>query len=264
METAIRDSLGMLGQVAKQLGGAVAHEDAMAEVLGYLKEFKILLILDNLETVLDGRVREFLGKLPAGSKVLITSRIGIGAFEYPVKLLPLSPDEAVQLLRALAKSRGLSDLVKTSNKNLEGYCNRMKNNPGFIKWFVAAVQAGKRPEEVLAKPDMFLEFCMSNVYSYLTKNSQALLRAMLSLPEKYSQAELAYLTELDHLDLQRALQQLLSTNMVVMVNVARGSSYESRYVLGELARAYLKKHHPVSATDWKRLIHRKVQIHSPC
>jgi len=261
IDNAIQDSLGMLRSVATELGGAGAASNAVEEIVDYLREFKILLILDNLETVLDQRVRDFLSKLPeGGSKVIITSRIGVGAFEYPFRLEPMPQSESVQLLRVLAKNRGLSALVKTDNSHLAGYCNQMKHNPGFIKWFVAAVQAGQRPEDILAEPALFLQFCMSNVYRYLESQSRYVLTAMLSVPMDHTQAELSYITEIDFLVLQRALQQLLSTNMVRMISVPIGSSFESRYALGDLARDYLQKHHPASIEDMKILMGRKRQM----
>src|SRR5690606_12912493 len=124
-----------------QLAGEGAY-DPTKEVLNYLAEFKILLILDNLETVLDNRIKSFLGRLPQGSKVLITSRIGVGAYEYPIKLQPLEETEAVQLLRALISARNVTTLADTNTRKLARYCKRMNYNPGFIKWFVSAVQAG--------------------------------------------------------------------------------------------------------------------------
>lgn len=259
IEGAIQDSLGMLKSVAHQLAGENIS-DPLEEVISYLAEFRILLILDNLETVLDDRIRNFLGRLPLGSKVLITSRIGIGAFEYPVKLQPMDESDAIQLVRALAKIRDVKPLVKLPNNRLAQYCQHMKNNPGYIKWFVSAVQAGRRPEEVLANPDLFLNFCMSNVYEYLTPTSRTVLRAMLCLPELNSQAELHFLTQLDVLDLQRALQQLLTTNMVVMSSVPRGSSFESRYEISELARSYLSKHHPIESDELRTLTRQKRQL----
>jgi Tfp pilus assembly protein PilF/predicted transcriptional regulator len=231
-----------------------------SEVLDYLATFRILLILDNLETVLDRRLREFLERLPHGSKVLITSRIGVGAFENPVRLQSLTPDDAVLLLRALAKSRGVDGLVRTSNKNLAVFCARMKNNPGFIKWFVAAVQAGKRPEDVLAHPDLFLDYCMSTVYDFLSDASRCVLNTMSAVPERHSQAELAYLSDLDYMDIQRSLQQLLSTNMIHMESIPRSASFETRYGLSDLARAYLQKHHPADSRTFQAVNLRKRQM----
>jgi LuxR family glucitol operon transcriptional activator len=260
VEGAIADSIGMLSNVAASLGAPEAAADPIGEVLSYLQAFRILLIIDNLETILDDRIKKFLENLPNGTKVLITSRIGVGAGDLPVKIGELP--ESVRLLRAVAQVRGVKTLTATNNGQLGVYCSRMKNNPGWIKWFVAAVQAGRRPEEVLANPDKVLDYCMANVYAYLSPESQAFLAALLFDPHPHTLAELAYLTELSHDDLQRAAQQVLMTNMVAMASVARGRSYESRYSLGAMAKPYLQRHHPVSPEQWQRFNTKQQQIRS--
>jgi Tfp pilus assembly protein PilF/cold shock CspA family protein len=71
---------------------------------------------------------------------------------------------------------------------------------------------------------------------------------------------LAFITELDYLVLQQCLQQLLSTNMVVMTSLPRGSSFESRYELSQLTIGYLRKHHPIPDSDLKQFVNRNRQI----
>jgi len=112
IEGAITDSLGLIGAVASELTGQQVT-DPVSEVLEYLQEFNVLLILDNLETVLDDRVRSFVEQVPQGSKLLLTSRIGLGAYEYPVELGPLTGGEAGQFARELAKAR--SGTTKTGS-----------------------------------------------------------------------------------------------------------------------------------------------------
>ena len=254
---AISDSLGLFQDIATTLAGRSDRQAALDEVLGYLTEFKILLILDNLETVLDDRIREFLQAMPMGSKVLITSRVGRGAFEFPYKVPALEPSEAVSLLRALAKVRGVADLAKLPVKRLETYCERMKNNPGWIKWFVSAIRAGSRPEDVLENSDMFLDFCMSGVYKFLTPGARQVLRSMLSVPDQHSQAELAFLNGMDAADLQRALQLLLTTNFIQMNGIVVGSGLESRYSISELGREFLIKHHPATPIEHGQFIQKR-------
>lgn len=256
---AIKDSLGLFESVARQLSGTNASTP-VEEVLGYMSEFKILLILDNLETVLDDRTRSFLEHLPIGSKVLLTSRIGLGAFEYPVPLKAMDDSEAIQLVRALATIRGVRQLVEMPNSRLSTFCHRMKNNPGFIKWFVAAVHIGQRPEDVLSDPSVFLEFCMSNVYEYLSQPSRAVLAVMLSVSGRHTLADLSYLSEMDVMELKRSLQQLLATSMVTMTCIPRGASFETQYELSDLARAYLSRHHPVGSGDLKIYSTRKRKL----
>jgi LuxR family transcriptional regulator, glucitol operon activator len=259
IEQAISTSVGLLSDVAAHLGGEPS-DNPFDDILEQLKDFRVLLVLDNLETVLDDRIRTFLGSLPMGSKVLITSRIGVGAFEYPIKLGPLESEEAVQLLRAVARARGIDSLTRTGNKQLAIFCNRMRNNPLHIKWFVAAVQAGRRPEEIISNEKMFLEFCMSNVYDFLNSPSRTVLRALLSLGGKYTLAELAYVTEFDDLTLQAAVQQLATTNMLEMSSEQTGSSFETRYGMSALARAYLSKLYPLHRDEQQAFVRRKQQL----
>jgi LuxR family glucitol operon transcriptional activator len=259
IEGAISDSLGMLRVASDTLSGP-SSSDPVIELLEYLSTFRIFLVLDNLETVLDERLRNFLARLPQGSKVLITSRVGVGAYEHPLKLDPLTNHEAVQLLRALTKSRGLHRLLNVSNKIVSGYCEQMKNNPGYIKWFVSAVQAGARPEEVLSNPTLFLDFCMSNIYNFLSEESRSILQTLQYVSGARSQAELAFLSRLDSVSLQRALQVLLTTNMVNMVPIPKGASFQSRYELSELARDYLAKRHPVPNTIAFQLKERRREL----
>lgn len=259
IEGAIQDSLGMFEHVATSLAG-VRTGGPLEEVLDYLSQFNILLVLDNLETVLDTRVRSFLERLPRGSKILVTSRIGLGAFEVPLKLQAMDDSDSIQLLRALARVRGAKDLVAMPNAKLARYCKRMNNNPGWIKWFASAVHAGKRPEEVLANPDIFLEFCMSNVFNYLSDGSKFVLKSLLCVPGRHTQAELAYLNEMEVTDLQRAIQELLRTNMVIMTSTPRGFSFESQYELTDLARDYLNKHQSPKPPELKKFTKRKRQL----
>lgn len=59
-------------------------DEKIEMVTKYLSAYKTLLVLDNMETVSDGRIMDFVQKLPPESKakVLITSRVktgGLGA-----------------------------------------------------------------------------------------------------------------------------------------------------------------------------------------
>lgn len=61
---AIQDSLGLFEEAARTLGG-LGGEDPATELLDYLASFKILLVLDNMETINDEGLRNFLLELPS-------------------------------------------------------------------------------------------------------------------------------------------------------------------------------------------------------
>jgi cold shock CspA family protein/tetratricopeptide (TPR) repeat protein len=85
---------------------------------------------------------------------------------------------------------------------------------------------------------------------------------MLCVPVLNSLAELTYLTQLDFLELQKSLQQLLTTNMIVMTSIPTGSSFETRYAISDLPREYMLKHHPVRTDEYADLIQRRNQMES--
>jgi LuxR family glucitol operon transcriptional activator len=251
IDGAIRDSLGLLESIARELGSPVTDDTLVDEVVTYLESFRVLLILDNLETVLDDRIRGFLRRLPPGSKILITSRIGIGEYEYRVSVQPLPNVDAARLLRTFAKVSGVRSLAILPEDRLATMCDRMQNNPLFIKWFVSAVQVGVAPEEMLVDPGLFLDFCMSNVYEHLSMAAQDLLKALLASPDEVSLPELIYFNHDDIHETQGAVQELLTTNMLAMNSVAaeHGSVVETRYRLTELTRLYLTRHHPLTTEE---------------
>lgn len=256
---AINSSLGLM-EAAVEVFGSSETQDPIADLKELLNTFKILLIIDNLETVLDHHLKEVLEDLPFGSKVLITTRIGLGAFEFPVQLKELNESEAVQLLRATADVRGCNRLTNASNDKLATYCRRMRNNPLHIKWFVSAVQIGRRPEEVLADESLFLKFCLSNVFDQVSDDARVIVRALLALGGSYTAAELSYLTELNEETLLKAIQELMRTNMFLMNSSHLGNTYESSYELSQLARSYLSKFYPAGKEMQLQLMERKNKL----
>ncbi|MFD6372876.1 NB-ARC domain-containing protein, partial [Streptomyces roseolus] len=259
IQGAVKDSLGLLRVAAEELGGKGANADPMREVLEYMQHFKVLLILDNLETVLDARLREFLRELPNGSKVLITSRIGVGAMEIPIRVEPLEKGEAVSLLRSLSKIRNVQALQNVSPEVIDGIVDKTSAHPLYIKWFVSVVQSGRRPEDAL-RSGLLLDYCMSNVYEFISETGKLVLRSMQSLAGAHNQAELAYLNELDVKQLQAAVLELITTNFVLMRTVKAGNAVVTEYELSEFALNYLEKHHPVSEEEQRWLQERNAGL----
>lgn len=257
---AVNDSMGLIQKAVSALGGG--EDDPIEELLSLLAEFKVLLIIDNLETVVDHHFRRILENIPEGSHILMTSRIGLGAFEYPFVLPELPSSEAVQLLLATARVRGVTKLVEASNARLAEFCGRMQNNPLYIKWLVSAVQAGKRPEDALANNRLFLQFCLSNVYGKISTEAQAIVRVLLAVGGTFTIPELAFMTDMSELELLRAVQELMRTNMLTMTSAALGRTFETKYELAQLARKYLSQFHPVGKEEQRRLLGIKQRLMS--
>lgn len=246
---AIQDSLGLFEAAAQELAGnhqAEDQPDPIGEVLEYLEQFKVLLILDNLETVTDSRLRGFLLDLPVGSKVLLTSRIGLG-IENPVKLEPLTHEESKRLLRTLSSIRGV-EVFKTMNDDaLTRLVGKLRGHPLFIKWLVSGVQSGRQPAELVNDNSLLLDFCMSNVWDKLSTPARTVLQSMQIARGPRNLGELAYLSTMSAEKIQSAVLDLMTTNFVTMRHAAEGG-LEGSFEPGEFASQYLARHQPPSAS----------------
>lgn len=257
---AIKTSLGLFSELSQFIAGTV--DNPIDEILDYLETFKVLLFIDNLETILDAQVRSFFGALPIGSKIIITSRIGLGAFEYPLKLHGLDEPSSCRLARQLAKIRHISTLSCIQEKTLANYCKRLHYNPGYIKWFVATTGTGVQPEHVLQNSGIFLDFCMSNIYTFLSDNTKNIISIFLLVPGWKDLAELAYFSESEPADVQKSIQELLSTNMLTEQSKQHQYSIKTLYRLAELPRAFLTKQHKVDSKKIERITKLKNNLRS--
>ncbi|MGL3808109.1 tetratricopeptide repeat protein [Paeniglutamicibacter sp. R2-26] len=244
---AIQDSLGLFKVAAGELGIPQAtSEEAADEVLQYLAAFKILLVLDNLETVSDQRLRDFLLGLPPGSKVLVTSRIGLG-LENPVKLGPLSNEETRRFLRALASIRNVEVLKTLDAKGIDKFVDRLNGHPLFIKWLVSGVEAGKRPSDLFSDNTLLLDFCMSNVFDQLSTKARTVLQSLQVVQGQRGQAELAFISDLSAFEIQETLLELMKTNFISMKR-SNFDEFEGIYQTEEFARQYLAKNQPIESS----------------
>lgn len=259
---AIDTSFGIIHEIGKNVVGESFNENGLDEIIEYLATFKIALFIDNLETILDDNIKKFVGSLPQGSKIIITSRIGLGAYEVPIKLQGIEEKYASQLLRSVAKSRSARELYSLEEKVLRSYVNRMHRNPSYIKWFVSSVQTGLTPEAVLQNSNSFLEFCMSNVYNYLSEDAQQLTKSLQCSPGLKDMPELSYLNDFQSIRSLKAIQELMSTNMLSQSSSTKHASVKTSYQLSELARAYLSKHHRPSKAFQDKIKHKRNQLNS--
>ena len=245
INTDINNSLELFREAAQKGLNEKESQSPMVALKEFMEGFNILLILDNLETVLDSNLRDFVQEIPAGnSKVLITSRIGLGAFDYPVKLPPLSEKEAVQYFRALIRSHDLPEFRRHPTHEVKRYCKKLKYNPLFIKWFVLAVKSGIRPEIAINNQGLALEYCLGNVYQHLDDQSKSILEIFIVLTKNLTLAVLSYISAHEIYEIENALSKLLTFGLIEMVKDDSEINDVTGYKLSILARGYLSQFHP--------------------
>ncbi|WP_174604408.1 NB-ARC domain-containing protein [Cnuibacter physcomitrellae] len=257
ISTSIQNSLGMFSEAARELG-ATSNTDPIDELLSYMTEFRVLLVLDNLETATDARLREFLREIPRGSKVLMTSRIGVHK-ENDVKLDPLTFDESRALLLNLAQGRNVKLLQDLDEAGRNSLIEKLKGHPLYIKWVVSGVQAGRRPTDMIASNQLLLDFCMSNVYDGLGKGARRVLQSMQVLRGVRYQGELAFVNDLNATDIQKYLLDLMRSNFVSMTH-ASGYDSDAGYEVGDFAHQYLAGKQPVQDDFRSRVLSKNERL----
>lgn len=254
---AISTSVGVAEAALAGLGEG-SSEDPFESIREFLNNFRILLFIDNLETILDERVRAFVRDIPSGSKVVFTSRVGLGAYDFVVPIKNLGAIEAARFFRRVVAVWKQAELQRISNDDLSSYCLRLNYSPLGIKWFVQAVSAGAAPQRLLANPEALLNFCLENIIDKISSQARVLLNALAITGREQSPASLHYLSEIDPWDVEDALRELISSHLVSVVVSRFGQ--EDRYRISPLAQTYISRFRSPSANFQANVRARQTQL----
>jgi LuxR family glucitol operon transcriptional activator len=250
---AVTTTLGIVQTATGELGSTLSGGNLGAlvqELRSYMEQFRILLVIDNLETLALEDVRPLLESIPTGSKVLLTSRIGLGELELRYKLDPLDRKQSILLARRHAKSLNLQLLAECADDHLGKYCQALFFNPLLIKWFVSSVNNGAEPGRVLSRGSqsfaVALQFCFENLYNRLGESEKQILHVLFAARRHLSQTELFFLlqevTQLTQLELEMALNVLHGSSMLKRAfRDRRRADSGTQYVLTDVSSEYLAR-----------------------
>jgi LuxR family glucitol operon transcriptional activator len=253
LRDSIATSLGLYQSIGNTVGADSSDsiDELLDEIAIYMKEFKILLCIDNLETIQKQSVRSFLASIPEGSKILITTRVGLGEIEYRYKLDSLDEKSSINLIRKLSRLLNIKELLKKNNNSLKSLSKRLYNNPLLIKWYVLSVSNGKRQGDLINKDALSykeaLKFCFENLYDLLSSNEVEIIKTIACMRKNVSAVELRFiLSDIDELELEEALHCLNNSSMLKSNIDPLDDNDESKtYTLTDIASDYLNSVRPV-------------------
>lgn len=207
-----------------------------------LSAWSTLLVLDNLETVTDGRILNFAQNLPphTKAKVLITSRQKTGAWELPVPVNELSLEEVREFLDVRTEEIGIQFPrdIETARKVWEA----SGGLPLAIQWILGRyrlVDSLLPAIEAVGKKDSpVLEFSFGNIWKVLSSDAKAILAVMTIFQEPPSISQIAVATEFDAERIEKALDQLAEVTLVTKsINQADG---RARFVALPITLAFAR------------------------
>jgi Flp pilus assembly protein TadD len=193
-----------------------------------------LIVIDNYESVTDARVERFILDLPYGTKVVITSRRGIGQVERRYPLAPMSPRDVRVFGRVLAREQHLIGLQSLSDDEWNEILSPAEGLPLGVKWIIGQVALGSTLEEVRRNSrsgsSEFIQFSFGNVFKMLSENAQTLMCTLGLLREPPSAARWGHVAGLGIDEFQDAVREITLASLIQAIyqkNVA--GDLEERY-----------------------------------
>jgi len=245
--------LSLLTELALELGEEniekIIPNERANTVRRALSDRHALIIIDNLETFEEAervRVFQFLNRLPASCKAIVTSRRHQDAAAETIRLERLSSEAAKALIAELAERNKL--LTRASEAERQQLYEVTHGNPLLIEWM--AGQLGREGSqcrtiadackfiEAAPKDNDPLEYIFGDLLGTFTESETAVLAALthFTLPAKVKWiADVAGISEPAA---QTALEDL--TDRALLVSDASAETY----LLPPLAAAFLRRKRP--------------------
>ena len=231
---AITSSIEVFEQVAEFEPG---DDNPMQRVRRLLEQNKVLLIIDNLETVLDPLMREFSEDIPGQSKLVFTSRVPLGS-DLSLKVNSFSEAESETYLRRLIDAYDIKSLRNVSKELIKKHLKILNYKPLLIKWFALGVLSGLSPESITRNPEIALRFCLENVIEALSSQAKRVAIAFATIPGSHPAIILQHLTELPSEDVEASIATLLTYGLI---EDDSKDPYERTYSMPSFAKSYLSR-----------------------
>ena len=217
-------------------------EDDVSLLLS-MQDFPILIVIDNLETISDDyRIIEFIKRIPHPSKILVTSRLGIGEIEHRLQLTGLNEKDAMTLARITARETGgelVDAILRLDDDRLTSWLQPVDGVAVAIKWMVAQIALGKSFESVHAvagsSESELVEFLFRDVYSLLTESARTMMCVLSIFHSNAPTNELwRMVSGLSEVEFEEGKRQLALASMISH-SIEDGAS---RYRLAGLSEAF--------------------------
>jgi tetratricopeptide (TPR) repeat protein len=217
-----------------------------------VREQRTLLILDNLETVDDESLQDFLHELPEPTKALITTRHRIDVAR-PVRLTGMQHADALALI---VQEAARKDVILTADEQEELW-QRTGGVPLAIVWSIGLMGLGASVESVLRRlgsgQSDIARFCFEESITRIRgTNAYYLLLALSVFAADASREAIGVVAGLgkDESGRDMGLEELLKLSLV--------NKEGERFSLLPLTRSYVQNE-SATQSDWIRAAHERLQ-----
>ena len=250
MPPALTSFESLLDSVLEVLGfpevrAALATEEKEKEVRQLIQGSNGLLYVDNLETVDDKRIIQFLDNLPVGVRALTTSRRAtVRVSLHPVDLGPLTDEEVPAYIDSLASQPGLDYATRLSRSESQRIGNGCDGIPLAIRWALTrarsssqAIEAAERISATGRHGEELLEFCFRRVFDTLTETERTVLQTLALFQRPITMEAILAGSEIPEYRLMDTVDSLTSEALVVRLFDSDQNDYA--FTLLPMTRAFV-------------------------
>lgn len=247
IENVATSALDIIGQAVRteQQAGT-----PLERLIALLSESRILLVIDNYETIIGDEIARLAEDVPGESKLLFTSRLPIGS-DLTVLVGELPPPDGFTYFKRLVQAYGVTALRNVEEGHAQRILARLNYKPLLIKWLVLGVQAGLDPDVISMQPDTAMRFCLDNVILRLSAEAAAVIVVLATLPVAATSTVIERVSPLNGQQVTDGIAQLLRYGLVDLEISPEG---EKLHRVKSFSRSYINRLIPTKAETTDRII----------
>ena len=229
---------------------SLPFDDKRYEVDQLLRRQRVLLVIDNFETITDSALLSWLLRLPEPSKALVTSREYYAEFRssWPVDLRGMSKSEADEFVLNQLRFLRMEELVEDPSE-LEPICEVTGGNPKAIMLALGYLKHSQRPldeviNEIYAGRGNLFDDLFARAWQLLDDSARRVLMAMTLFPVNASELALSEVSAVQGFAFGRAAERLGEISLLDMSrpNIKSAPRYSLHPLVRAFARAKLSEH----------------------
>ena len=229
---------------------SLPFDDKRYEVDQLLRFQRVLLVIDNFETITDKALLSWLLRLPEPSKALVTSREYYAEFRssWPVDLRGMSKSEANEFVLHQLRFLRMENLVYDPAE-MEPLCEVTGGNPKAIMLSLGFLKHGQRSldeviNEIYAGRGNLFDELFIRAWHLLDDSARQVLMAMTLFPVTASERALSEVSAIPGFAFGRAVERLGEISLIDMSrpNIKSPPRYSLHPLVRAFARARLSEH----------------------
>ncbi len=220
-----------------------AHDEKRREVEQLLRRWRVLVCVDNFETITDGSLLTWLLGMPEPSKALITTREYRREYRrggWPVELRGMSEREALAFVAERLRMLRIEKLVSDVSQ-FDPLIAVTAGNPKAIELMLGLVKYERRPLQQIvddlyaARGELFDDLFL-RAWAVLDEAARRILLALTFFPASVSAAALSATADVQGFSFERALERLTDVALLDVQQTDMNSA--PRYIPHPLVRVF--------------------------